>query len=89
MKNAAIINMLQESSFGMRKELPCTGFKNMSAGNTYLLGFSKCLRAGFYTFSRLKFKVNKGTNSCNLCFKIKTKTYLVFISMVTIHSACY
>ena len=54
-----------------------------------LLVFSKYFRAGFYTFSRLKFKVNKGTNSCNLCFKIKTKTYLVFISMVMIHSACH
>ena len=54
-----------------------------------LLVFSKCFRAGFYIFSRLKFKVNKGTNSCNLSFEIKTKTYLVFISMVTIHSACH
>ena len=56
-----------------------------------LFVFSKCFRAGFYTFSWLKLKVNKGTNSCNLCFKIKTKTYLVdlFISMVTIHSACH
>ena len=53
------------------------------------LVFSKCFHAGFYTFSRLKFKVNKGTNSCNLCFKTKTKIYLVFISMVTIHSACH
>ena len=52
-----------------------------------ILVFSECFRAGFYTFSLLKFKVNKGTNSCNFCFKIKTKTYLVFISMVTIHFA--
>ena len=51
------------------------------------LVFSKCFRTGFYTYSRLKFEANNGTNSCNLCFKIKTKTYLVFISMVTIHSA--
>ena len=56
---------------------------------TLVLVFSKCFRAGFYTFSRLQFKVNKGTNSCNLCLKIMTKTYLVFISMVTIHSACH
>ena len=55
----------------------------------YAIGLSKCFRAGFYTFSRLKFKVNNGTNSCNLCFKMKTKTYLVSISIVTIHSACH
>ena len=54
-----------------------------------VLVFSKCFRAGFYTFSRLKFKESKGTNLCNLCFKIKTKTYLVFISMLTICSACH
>ena len=53
---------------------------------TLLLVFSKCFRAGYFTFSQLKFKVNKGINIWNLCFKIKTKTYLVFISVVTIHS---
>ena len=41
-----------------------------------VLVFSKCFRSGFYTFSQLKFKVNMGTNSCNLCFKIKTKDLL-------------
>ena len=54
-----------------------------------LLVFSKCFHAGYFTFSQLKFKVNKGINLLNLCFKIKTKTYLVFISVVTIHSACH
>ena len=54
-----------------------------------LLDFSKCFRAGYFIFSQLKFKVNKGINLWNLCFKIKTKTYLVFISVVTIHSACH
>ena len=27
-----------------------------------LLVFSKCFRAGYFTFSQLKFKVNKGIN---------------------------
>ena len=54
-----------------------------------LMVFSKCFRAGYFTFSQLKFKVNKGINTWNLCFKIKTKTYLVFISVVTIHCACH
>ena len=57
--------------------------------NILKLVFSKCFRAGFYTFSQLKFKVNKGTNSCNLCFKTKAKTYLVFVSNVTSHLACH
>ena len=30
--------------------------------NIYILVFSKCFRAGYFTFSQLKFKVNKGIN---------------------------
>ena len=55
----------------------------------FLLVFSKCFRAGFGAFSTFKFKVIEGTNQCYLGFKIKTKTYLVFISIVVIHSACH
>ena len=31
-------------------------------GHMHLLVFSKCFRAGYFTFSQLKFKVNKGIN---------------------------
>ena len=31
-------------------------------GKDYLLVFSKCFRAGYFTFSQLKFKINKGIN---------------------------
>ena len=51
----------------------------------HILVFSKCIHAGYYTFSQFKFKVNNRINLWKLCFKIKTNTYLVFISVVTIH----
>ena len=54
-----------------------------------VLVFSKCFRDEFRAFSTFKSKVIEGTNYCYLWFKIKTKTYLVFISMVVIHSACH
>ena len=62
---------------------------SMYSSVVVIFAFSKCFRAGYFTFSQLKFKVNKGINLWNLCFKIKTKTYLVFISVVTIQSACH
>ena len=31
-------------------------------GMSSVLVFSKCFRAGYFTFSQLKFKVNKGIN---------------------------
>ena len=38
----------------------------------HVLVFSKCFRAGFYTFSTFKCSVKGGTNSCKLCInKVK------------------
>ena len=31
----------------------------------------------------------RGLTLIKLCFKVKTKTYLVFISMVAVHSVCH
>ena len=58
-------------------------------GHWWYWSFQNVFALDISHFSQLKFKVNKGINLWNLCFKIKTKTYLVFISMVTIHSACH
>ena len=55
-------------------------YHERAAMGIMLLVFSKCFPAGFGAFSTLKFKVIEGT---------KTKTYLVFISMVVIHSVCH
>ena len=45
-----------------------------------LLVFSKCFRAGFGTFSTLKYRVKGSTNSRKLCVLLKLQTYLIFIS---------
>ena len=42
--------------------------------------------AAFLTFI---YRVNRGTNACNLCVIIKLKTYLIFISGVVVHSVCH
>ena len=37
-------------------------FNLMNNMTLYILVFSKCFCAGYFTFSQLKFKVNKGIN---------------------------
>ena len=50
------------------------------------LFFSKCFRAEFEAFPKLKYSVKGGTNSSKLCIILVLKTYLIFISRVVVHS---
>ena len=49
---------------------------------TYIcIGLFKMFLRWILRIFNAQIQSERGTNQCNLCFKIKTKTYLVFISM--------
>ena len=66
----------------MPRNLGLTGIDRGLRLVTPILVSSTCFHAGFYIFTA-QIKSQKGHK-----FKIQTKTYLVYISMVMIHPFC-
>ena len=55
----------------------------------FYIGLFKILSRWMSRIFNDQIQSKRGLTLINLCFKIKTKTYLVFISMVEIHSVCH
>ena len=53
------------------------------------IGLFKMFLRWIWGIFNIQIQSDRGHKLMLLCFKIKTKTYLVFISMVVIHSACH